>query len=67
MADCMRLHVLWRRYEYHITLHTGQGARGEHTLDECANRRYDRALADLEEMLRRGRIPSQLIVAQDLR
>jgi hypothetical protein len=58
LARCTQLYGLWFRYEQHTTFHhTGQQAQAELALDDCRQGRYEAGLRQLEEMLRRGRVP----------
>jgi hypothetical protein len=58
LAHCTKLYMLWVRYGQHATFHhTGQRARAEFALDSCQHGRYQPGLQELEELLRRNRIP----------
>lgn len=55
---CVQLYTLWSRYGQHVTFHhTGQRARAELAVEDCRDGRYEQGLAELEELLRRNRIP----------
>ena len=55
---CIDLHGLWLRYETHSTFHSGQKARAEYAVEcDCRNGRHERGLAELRQLLRRGRVP----------
>lgn len=58
MARCDKLYTTWMRYGQHPTYHhTGQRARAEIALEDCRAGRYEQGTAELEELMRRGRIP----------
>jgi hypothetical protein len=58
LERCTKLYATWMRYGQHVTFHhTGQQARAELALQDCRQGRYDMGMAELEELLRRGRIP----------
>ena len=58
MARCVQLQMLWTRYEPLLTLiHTGQKARVELAMMDCQNGRYEAGIQELEQILRRGKIP----------
>lgn len=68
LERCTKLHATWMRYGQHITFHhTGQQARAELALQDCRQGRYDRGMAELEELLRRGRIPAPPPVTEGAR
>jgi len=55
---CNKLHATWMRYGQHVTFHhTGQRARAELALEDCREGRYEAGTQELEELLRRNRIP----------
>lgn len=58
MARCTQLYALWVRYEPVLTLiHTGQKVRVELAMVDCQHGRYEAGIQELEEILRRGKIP----------
>ena len=58
LARCTTLYGLWFRYETHPTYHhTGQRARAEYALYQCQQGDYAPGIAELERLLKRGRIP----------
>jgi hypothetical protein len=59
MERCTKLYAMWYRYGQHATFHhTGQRARAEIALEDCRAGRYDQGMAELEELLRRHRVPN---------
>jgi hypothetical protein len=58
MERCSKLYAAWLRYGQHTTFHhTGQRARAELAVEDCRAARYDQGMAELEELLRRNRLP----------
>jgi hypothetical protein len=58
MERCTKLYALWYRYAQHTTFHhTGQRARAELAVEDCREGRYQQGMAELEELLRRSRVP----------
>ncbi len=60
MDRCTKLYATWYRYGQHATFHhTGQRARAEIALEDCRAGRYDQGMMELEELLRRNRLPTR--------
>lgn len=58
MERCSKLYATWYRYGQHVTFHhTGQRARAELAIEDCRAGRYDQGMSELEELLRRNRLP----------
>lgn len=58
MQRCDKLYMTWVRYGQHVTFHhTGQRARAEIALEDCRAGRYGQGMGELEELLRRNRLP----------
>ena len=58
LARCVRLQMLWVRYEPVLTLfHTGQKAQVELAMMDCQNGQYEAGIQALEKILRSGKIP----------
>lgn len=58
MDRCTKLYALWARYGQHATFHhTGQRARAEIAVEDCRAGRYEQGMSELEELLRRNRLP----------
>jgi hypothetical protein len=57
-ARCVRYDALWVRYEYPQSFfHIAAKIRADHALYECQRGHYHPALEDLEDILRRVKIP----------
>lgn len=56
MAECIKLYVLWARYQQHPTFHhTGEKARAELALYGCQKGEYEEGIRELKRLLRAGR------------
>lgn len=58
LARCQRDFALWTRYHHNQTvIHTGQRAKAELALYRCQQGQYHPWIEDIEDMLRRGKVP----------
>jgi len=58
LERCSKLYAMWVRYGQHPTFHhTGRRARAELALEDCRADRCEEGMAELDELLRRNRIP----------
>lgn len=58
MDRCAKMYATFARYGQHITFHhTGQRARAELAVEDCRAGRYEQGMRELEELLRRNRLP----------
>ena len=58
LARCERDYALWSRYHHNqYVIHTGQRAKAELALYRCQQGQYHPWIEDLEDMLRRGKVP----------
>ena len=58
LARCQRDFALWVRYHHNQTvIHTGQRAKAELALYRCQQGHYHPWIEDIEDMLRRGKVP----------
>lgn len=58
LARCQRDYALWVRYHHNqYVIHTGQRAKAELALYRCQQGEYHPWIEDLEDMLRRGKVP----------
>lgn len=56
-ARCLRMHLLWQRYETaNCPNQSGQRAQAEWALYRCQQADFDRGLPELERLLRRNLI-----------
>lgn len=58
LARCQRDYALWMRFHHNqYVVHTGQRAKAELALYRCQQGQYHPWIEDLEDMLRRGKVP----------